>query len=267
MALTVDDVADGLAKGQRMRFIKNLTAAKAVGSFQSAWLATGTPGAGSAPPAYNAGSGYTCDDTTTGAPPLVNAAGVNRIGRAMGSGSQLGTIMVYDRLWSCSGMGFAAATYTVTTPGSLPARITDNGVGTELWVEQFVAAGAASGTLTANYKNVADASKSGVIAAVVSAPVVGQMQPVPLAVGDTGVRSLVSVVTSATWTSGSFGMTIIKPVFEIGLNQIGVSKMLDFAMTALEKVPSDACLGIMWHANVTTAPTVRGWFDIADLAE
>ena len=142
------------------------------------------------PPAYTAGSGYTCDDTTTGAALLVNSAGgglANRVSRMRLSAAVTGTLRLYDRLWSCSGMGFAAGTYTVTTPGSLPARITDNGVGVQAFVENFVAAGAATGTLTLNYLNAATgAAKTGVIGTVVSAPVAGQVQPIPWAVGDTG---------------------------------------------------------------------------------
>jgi hypothetical protein len=268
LALTVNNVVDALKSAQRIRFFKNLTAPKAAGSFQSGWLATGTPGTGVTPPTYTAGSGYTCDDTTVGAPTYNNAVGFNRLARASATSSQAGSVIIYDRLWHCSGMGFANATYTVTTPGNLPARITDNGVGTELWVEQNVAAGAASGTLTANYLNAATgASKSGVIPAVVSAPVIGQLQQVPFAVGDTGIRQLTSVTTSATWTSGSFGMTIMKPLIELPLDSIGVGKVFDWAMSALDLVPADACLMIVLHANNATAPIIRARIDIGDFTE
>lgn len=260
---TIDDIVASLASRQRQNYIKVLTAPKAAGSYQSAWLAAGKPGAGAASPAFNAGSGYTCDRTTTGALGQANGSTQNWLARMTAMSSQIGTLILADRLWSCSGMGFAASTYTVTTPGSLPARITDSGVGCELWVEQFVAAGAASGTLTANYLNTAAASKSGVIAAVVSAPVAGQMQPVPLQAGDTGISQLTSVVNNATWTSGTWGMTILKRVAEIPLNQIGVSTTFDWA-SVLTTIDANACLMFMFLANGTTAPTVLGTCDIID---
>jgi hypothetical protein len=266
MAITgVDDIAVGLASSQSMDFLKVLTAAKAAGAFQSGWMASGNPGAGVASPAYTAGSGYTCSAATAGAVRYVNGAIQNYLARFAASCSQPGTILVYDRLWSCSGMGFAAGTYTVTTPGSLPARITDNGVDVEAWVENFVAAGAASGTLTLNYLNAnTGAAKSGVISAVVSAPVAGQLQPIPVAAGDTGVRSIVSAVTSATWTSGSFGITLMKPLARIIVPGIGVGQTLDWAGTGLAKIPPDACIMVLYLAQNTTAATIVGTFDVID---
>jgi len=264
MAITsVDDIASGLSTQQRRNFLKILTAPKAAGAFQGSWLGTGIPGAGGAAPAYTAGSGYTCSSATAGALAYTNAAIQNWLARMTAMANVRGTWILVDRLWSCSGMGFAAATYTVTTPGALPARITDNGEGCEIWVEQFVAAGAATGTLTVNYKDVGDAAGAGVIAAVVSAPVIGQMQPVPLAVGDTGVRSIVSAVNSATWTSGTFGITIVKRIVEIPCGIIGVVQPFDWA-ACLAAIPADACLQWIWMAETTTAPTVTGTVSIID---
>jgi hypothetical protein len=262
---TVDDIVAGLASAQDVPYQKTFAAPKAAGAFQSGWLAAGFPGAGSASPAYTAGSGYACDKTTAGAVPFTDAAVQAWIARMGMACSQPGTLIIADRLWSCSGMGFAASTYTVTTPGNLPARITDNGVDCELWVEQFVAAGAASGTLTANYLNAnTGAAKSGVIAAVVSAPVAGQMQPVPLAAGDTGIRQLTSLVNSATWTSGTFGATILKRIIEIPIASANNGLNLDWAALGLPKIPNAACLFAFFLANGTTAPVVIGSLDIID---
>ncbi len=260
---TVDDIAGGLAVAQRRNFYKILTAPKAAGAFQGSWISTGIPGTGAAPPAYTVGSGYTCSNATAGSLAYTNGAVQNYLARFSAMATVRGTWILVDRLWSCSGMGFANATYAVTTPGSLPARITDNGEGCEIWCEQFVAAGAASGTLTVNYLDVGGAAGAGVIAAVVSAPVIGQMQPVPLAVGDSGVRSIVSAVNSATWTSGSFGITIVKRIAEIPCGIIGVGTVFDWA-SCLQTLPSDACLQWIWLAETTTAPTIQGQVTIID---
>lgn len=262
---TLNDVVSGMAAQQRRPFVKNFTAAKAAGAFQSGWLATGQPGAGSAPPNYNAGSGYTCSSATTGALTYTNATVQNYLARlAAAFSGQAGTLYLYDRLWSCGNMGFAASTYTVTTPGSLPARITDGGVDCELWVEQFAAAGAASGTLTAAYLNTSGASKSGVISAVVSAPVIGQMQPIPLQAGDTGISQLTSLTNSATWTSGTFGATIMKRIAAIELPVVGVGQVADWGRLALPAIPADACLMFMFMASTTTAPVLTGECSIID---
>jgi hypothetical protein len=261
---SVNDIASALSSQQRLPYAKTFTAPKAAGAFQGGWLATGFPAPGVAAPAYTAGSGYTCSRTTTGAfTQYTNAAVANYLARMTAMGSVRGTLILADRLWSCSGMGFANATYTVTTPGSLPARITDSGVGCEIWCEQFVAAGAASGTLTVNYLDTGGNAGAGVIPAVVSAPVIGQMQPVPLAAGDTGVSQIVSAVNSATWTSGSWGITILKRIVEIPISVIGGSSVLDWSQ-CLAAIPNDACLQLLWMAETTTAPTVSGTLSVID---
>ena len=262
---TVDDIASALSGSQNIDFLKTLTAAKAAGAFQSGWMASGNPGAGSASPAYTAGAGYTCDKSTAGAIRLTNGAVQLYLARLATSITQPGTLILYDRLWSCSGFPFGAGTYAITTPGSLPARISDNGVDVEAWVEQFVAAGAASGTLTFNYTNAnTGAAKAGVIAAVVSAPVTGQLQPIPIVAGDTGVRAPVSVVTSATWTSGSFGLTLMKPMARIQVGVAAAGNQLDWAGTGLARIPADACLMLVYLAANTTAATIIGTMDIID---
>jgi len=266
MAITnVDDIATALTSSQDFVFVKNFTAPKAAGAFQSGWLATGFPGAGVASPAYTAGSGYTCSSATAGGVPFTNGAVKLWLAQAAMSCSQPGTLILADRLWSCSGMGFALGTYTVTTPGSLPARITDNGIGVEAFVENFVAAGAASGTLTLNYTNAnTGASKAGVIAAVVSAPVAGQMQPIPLVSGDTGVRAVVSAVTNATWTSGSFGITLLKRIAQFPVLGAALGTTYDWAQLAIPTIPNDACLFLFFQAANTTAPVAIGSIAIID---
>jgi hypothetical protein len=261
---TLNDIVAGLASKQTRPFFKTLTGAKAGGSFQSAWLAAGIPAAGGNSPAYTVGSGYTCDKATTGAFAYTNAAVQNWLARMVAGCSRAGTFILADRLWSCSGMGYAISTYTVTTPGDLPARITDSGVGCELWVEQFYAAGAASGTLTCSYKNTDAATKTGVIGAVVSSPVIGQMQPVPLEAGDTGISQLISVANSASWISGSWGMTILKRIAEIELPNVAVAQSKDWAGIGLPPISADACLMLIFMADGTTPANVLGRLDIID---
>lgn len=263
---TVDDIASGIAADQADIYFKNLAAPKAAGSFVSSWLATGWPTAGAASPVYTAGSGYTCDKSTIGALNYVNAAVQNWLARWTSQCTRSGTVIICDRLWSCSGMGYAASTYTVTTPGNLPARITDNGLNCELIVEQFVTAGAASGTLTINYLDSGGGSRAGVIGAVVSAPQASQVQFVPL-INNLGVKQLTSCVNNATWTSGSWGMSIIKRVAEIEIpaaTGIPGGKTLDWAALGIPKLPSDCCLMFIWCGDATTAATIYGRINVID---
>lgn len=264
MAITsVDDIAAAIALQQPYPFMKVLGAAKSAGAFQSGWMAAGRPGAGVASPAFNT-SGYTCSRTTTGAVGQTNGAVQNWIAKLIATTTQPATLFIYDRLWSCSGMGFAASTYTVTSPSTLPARITDSGVGVEAFVEQFVAAGAASGSLTLTYVNSSStAGRTGVITGVVSAPVAGQLQPIPWQAGDVGISQVTNAINSATWTSGTFGITLAKKVAAIPIGAIGVAQPFDWSIV-LNKIHADACLMFAIQASNTTATTVFGDISIID---
>jgi hypothetical protein len=251
-----------LAGTQIINLVRFMGAAKGAGLMQSGWLAAPNPGI--APVAYNAGSGYTCDNTTTGAIPYTNASsGTNRIVGAQAGATQLCTVLLYDRLWSCSGMGFAAGTYTVTTPGSLPARVTDNGAGCEVFIENFIACGAATGTVTLNYVNAAGATVSAILQSISSGPVAGQLQRFPVL---DGIRSVTSVVTSQTWTSGTFGITIARRLLSI---PAAIANIMSFPLTkeltGLVAIPSNACLMIAIHATTTTGPTINGSAVVANV--
>ncbi len=269
MALTASDLITATAAAQRGEWSKAILAGKAAGSLVSGWMALGYPAAGAAPPAYTAGSGYACDDATTGALFLNLAPGtVNRVIGALVAAQVPGTLYVHDRLWACTGMGFAAATYTVTTPGNLPARITDNGVGVQAWCEVYaIAPGAASGTLTLNYVAPGGGAEVGVIPAVVSAPAISQIQPIPLQVGSTGVKQVTSVVTSATWTSGTaWGVTLTKPLFAVACDTPN-RKSVAWSQVRLAQVPADACLMLIWQPSTVQAIYASGQVLLGNLAE
>ncbi len=260
-----DDIADGLANSaQRINFFKQFTAPKGAGAFASSWTAPGFPGAGATPPAYTAGSGYTYSSATPGAIPFTNATLVNWLAMLEAASGLQGSLILVDRLWSCSGIPFGAGSHSITTPGSLPARITDGGVGVEAWVENYVACGTTSGTLTLSYLNTLGAAKSGTMPSVHNSPNAQQMQPIPLAVGDLGISQITSVNKSGSWTSGSFGLTLLKRIADIPLRVQGASYIADWAETALAQVPNNACLSLVWFATSSSAPLVSGSFILID---
>ena len=224
----------------------------------------GFPPAAAAAPVYTNGSGYTCDKTTTGALNYTNAVNQNWLARVSAAASQPGVVILADRLWACSGMGYAVGTYTVTTPGALPPRIVDGGMGAEIWIEQFATAGAASGSFTVVYKDSASSTQTATITSgLISAPSQGTLQNVPL-VNNLGVSQIVSAGNGTTWTSGSYGITIMKRIAEIPAAAIGIGATLDWAACALAKIPANACLQFIYLAQNTTAATILGSVDIID---
>lgn len=263
---TINDIVTGLTVAQRINLFKSVGTLKAAGAFQSSWLSNGWPVAGAAAPAFSSGSDYTCDKGKQGAIPYANGAVQNWLAKMSVMSTITGMLYLYDRLWSCSGMGYAATTYTVNTPGALPARITDNGLGCELWIENFVAAGAASNTMTCNYVEPGGGGEVGVIQTgiITSAPVAGQMQPVPLQNGSVGIKQLTNVINGATWTSGTWGMTICKFIAAIPIAVANAGYILDWALLGLPPIPADACLFGIWQGSTTTAPVINFNLSIID---
>ena len=263
---TVDDIASALANNRKpSRFCKVFAAPKAAGSWVSGWAATGFPGAGGAAPASNAGSGYTCTQATSGAQYYPTCSVQAWLARLSLGCNQTGTLILMDRLWCCGGMGYAAGTYTVTTPGSLPPRITDSGVGVEAWIDTLAVNGAASGTLVLNYLDTGGNSKSGTVGAVVSAPAANQLQPIPLDPSSTGISQVVSAVTNQTWTSGSFGILLAKRLLEIPITVTGGGVNLDWASIGLPQIDNaNACLMWAFLNGTANANTIAGTLDIID---
>lgn len=258
MALnTVQDIID--AKKQVIDLVKYGTAS---GTFlNSTWV--NTPRAGATPPLYTAGAGYTCDNNTVGNLFRLSATISNRVAKLEFSNTFQGTLILVDRLWSCSGMGFAAGTYTVTTPGALPTRA-GNGIGVEAYVENFVATGAASGSLTLNYIDHLGAAKVGSLATVANNAVITRLQPIALAAGGQGISQVTSVVTSNTWTSGTFGITLMKRLLEVPLSVAGGVVELDWSETGLVEIPNDACLSMIIFNATSGAPNIYGTLTLID---
>ncbi len=260
---TIDDIVDGLANHKKhIEFARLFTTVDTAGQYQSGWQATGLPDSGAIPAQYDSGGPYICTSGTVGALPLPNITNQAWLAGLSVTSTVASTVYLADRLWHAN-MGFAATTYTITTPGDLPSRITDNGVGCEIFIEQFSTGGSSTGTWTVNYIDSDNQARSSQIN-VITTPLVGLLRYVPHAQGARGVKQITSVVKSNTGTSGSFGIVIVKRILEIPIPHDSANTKFDWAQTALAKIPTDACLFFYHLATVTTASTVIGSIDIID---
>jgi hypothetical protein len=90
------------------------------------------------------------------------------------------------------------------------------------------------------------------------------MQQIPLQVGSVGVSQLTSIVNSQTWTSGSWGITLLKPIAAIPLLASGTGYTLDWASVGLPQIPANACLMWIFQTTAATANTVISQTQIID---
>ena len=257
-------------------FNKSSVTTEGAGTWHSLWKVAGYPApATSNPPAYTAGSGYVPTRSTLGALGQVNAAGGNELRAiALEAGSTVaGKLIIYDRLWHCS--GFATNTTTlqsVTTPGVLPSgRLLASGdfSDVEAWLEMYTTDGATTATWTINVK---DGGGSGGTARAftythpANAESVGQMMPLTGVAGAVaGVQEMTSFQCSvSSGGAGDVGITLLRRLATIAMTGTGAgltgSSFKGALDLALSRVKDDACLAAMIHCSATTSGII-----VADL--
>jgi hypothetical protein len=240
---------------QVLTWHKSAITADAAGTYSDLFFAAGNPGAGQVPAAASVGgTSYsgTADAGLVFTPPI---GGQLTYVLSWSVGNSLtGTVMLYDRLWACSGLATGAGA-TTTITGMTPVTRYNGGEGALLWYVCFVAPGAQpSGlTITASYTNSDGVSgRTGSIVMSAGAPPVAQYQAYPftLQAGDKGVQSVQSVTNSvAAFTGGSHGLMICKTLMSapcpIGSNGI----LVDGLKMGLPQIDDDASLNFMMLAG------------------
>jgi hypothetical protein len=268
MAITTMDQLLAALPGQLRTFYKDSATTEGAGKFHDLWKVSGNPIAAATPPAYTAGSGYTPDATTQGALQYTNAAGgtANYLARMMAACSTIGTLILYDRLWHCSGFvtngGSPPVTANITTPGSVSRGGTS---GIELWMEIYTAPGATGGTWTVSYTDVNNgAGRSATYTKPANAESANQMVPMILQAGDTSVTAVASYTYSASsGTNGDVGITLLRRIAEIPMMVANTGLTLDAFGVGLPSIPSDACLGLMLLCSATSSGLLYGSLNIA----
>lgn len=265
MAITT---LDGLLAGMKppTGFLKASQTAEGAGTWHSLWKAAGYPAAGSNPPAFSAGSGYVPGKATAGAMPFVDPTGgaLSYLSRFGGAGATVGTLILADRLWACSGFGTVVTTLqSITTPGTIPSRDANGaalGAGVELWLETYTAPGATTANWTVTYTDQdGNTGATGVYVHPANAESIGQMMSVPLAAGDTGVRAVASLQCSASsGTAGDIGITLIRRIAEIPLTIANVAQVLDAIALGAPRLYDDSCLMLMVMCSATNTGLIQG---------
>lgn len=255
MAISTLDGLVAALPGQQNNGFKTGGTISAAGQFYFAGVVGGQPAALATPAALSA-NGTLYDNTSVGAWPFTNPAAQGNLARVMASAPAITTVLLYDLLW--------AATWTATTTGAqavtfptVPSRDVNgaaNGDGVELWYLPWATIGAAAGTITVTYTN-----KAGVAGRVtsaltpVTAGVTGRAQQFTLQAGDIGVRSVQSVNSSATMTSGTPAIAMIRRLATIPLFTANKGEVLDWAQLGFPRVYAGTCLQAMALCTATTA--------------
>jgi hypothetical protein len=264
---TMDELVAAMTTGgERTHYYRVGVAQGTAGLWTSFWKTGGYPGAASASPPTGVGEVPT--RSTAGALKFTNpASGKNKhLVVFNGSGTQRGTLMVFDRLVHTSGLSGTVTTaqtvntVAITRPDALGADV-------ECWAEVYTAVGTTQRTLTVNYTNQSNAAKTGtlLLGGATGFSQINRMVPLSMAAGDTGVRSVQSVQLSAsTGTAGDFGITLLRRIAFLDIVNTGGGYGKDFAALGMPLINSDACLAVMGMFDSSTSATVYGEFVFAE---
>lgn len=221
------------------------------------WLAASLPG--TAPTTAAAPT-----NATAGALPMYDAT----TGQLFVPGASLGVqwpgmYVLCDRLSHQGGLsGIVTGAVTTNLPTAALTRYTD-GVGVMLGISVYTVIGTTGTTITCTYTN-----EAGTGSRVSPLVVIGgtgfreasRMLLVPLAAGDTGVRSVESsTLTATTGTAGAFGYTLFKPLVGFVASEPGSKdfNLLDGGMCGgLPEIVNGACL--FWLYITPASTTLMG---------
>lgn len=258
---TMDQLVAALAQSQNIDTLEGSMTTKGAGFYQSLWQATGRPGSGATPAT---GAGAVPTSATAGAIPFTNPTGSNTMYLA---GLELsctipGVAIFYDRLVHTSGLSGTVATAQTVASTALTRYTT--GVGVNLWLEFYSATGGTQVNCTISYTNQAGTSGQTTTFAFPVTTVAGQMFPVPLASGDSGVRAVASVTLSATTgTAGNFGITLAARLAQIPIISANYGVDRDYATLGMPQVVASACLTYAVLCTTTTSGTILSAITLA----
>lgn len=203
-------------------------------------------------------------DHSIGPMPAVGSGRLTIMGARLNPSSIGGQAVILVDMLNVSGglSGIVTTAQTTNLPTAALTRFTSGeGVMIGLCIWTFV--GGTSTTVTVSYTN--QAGTPGQISTVTQiggsniANNAGRMIPIPLAAGDTGVRSVESVtLAGTTGTAGNFGVCLFKPLAMMAMNDWQGAEAFDAITSggfigALAEVHADACLSVFGIGNVSQA--------------
>lgn len=250
-------------------FQKTSLTVGATGNLMSLWTAPGGfPASGGA--------------ITTAAVPTQSTAGGLGAGRAAGASEQRiletlfrsstrGYVIICDRLSHQGGLN-ATTTGAQTTnlpTAALPARAT-GGDGVWAALEVYTQIGATGTTITCSYTNqagTAGRTSPAVAFGGTGFREAGRFIPIPLASGDTGVRSVENVnIVATTGTAGAFGVTLFKPLMAFPLSE-NVETLVGAVLGICNAPVLDdaACIWPLYVPATTATGTISAQFNLYEV--
>lgn len=199
-------------------------------------------------------------DIAIGPLPAVDAGKLTLLGGRINPGGIGGVCLIVADILNHSGglSGVVATEQTTNLPTAALTRYT-SGEGVMAGLIVNTAIGTTATTFTVSYTNQDGTpgriSTATGIGATSIGNAIGSFFPIPLAAGDTGVRSVESVTLAATTgTAGNMGIVLFKPLAMIALNDFSGAHVIDAVSSggfvgALAQAEPGACLSLLAVSN------------------
>ncbi len=266
MALnSYDNILAALTAGKGQDYFYNKASVTTVAQgFHSLWTAAGQPGAGAfggTPLAARSVTG-----ATTGALHFTNPTGpdiLQLLALNAASSVAAGTLLMVDRLLdyatiSCTSTSLQTMDNTVTLP-----RYT-TGAGVQMFAEVTTGLGATPQTMTIIYVDQ-DGNTGATTTLAPTASAAANRIPqtgffIPLAAGDTGVRSITSVQFGGSMGAGALALALVRPIIDIPIQvaSMAVERNAVLHTPRLFQVIDDAALSFLLFAGTTSSGTIVG---------
>ncbi len=210
--------------------------------------------AGATPPT---GVGEAPSSATLGAMPLPAVVGGDKLylaglllSQAMGTTIQDQGTVLYDRLVHTSGLNGNLSSAQAINSAALTRHTTGEGV--LMFIEIYTAIGSTAAVATIDYTNQSGVAKQTTVSiGTTGADAALQILRVPLAAGDTGVRSVETLTMGAggTGTVGNFGITLAIPVAMFSLLADNGATIVDWMDLGLPEIDTAACLTLFGNQS------------------
>ncbi|CAN5813259.1 hypothetical protein BH20PSE1_BH20PSE1_00920 [soil metagenome] len=250
-------------QGKGQDYIGNKASITTVASaIHSLWTAAGEPGVGTfggTPLAARA-----CSNSTTGAIKFTNPTPpdtLHMLTAWLSSTIAAGTFHLMDRL-----LDYATISFTSTSLQTLDNTVTlpryTAGAGVRMFFEVTTGLGATPQTVTITYTNQAGTgSRVATLSPVVSSAAARVPQTgffIPLADGDSGVRSVQSCQLGGSMGAGVGNLTLCRPFFVMPITQANFPFLLNLATSfpLLQQLVDSQCLMLLIKAATTSSGNV-----------
>lgn len=260
MAITTQDgLISGLGGAQKL-IVNKQNVTTVAGRMASLWSGVGQPGVGSVTTGQ-AAAGAIPTSATTGTLGFTDpGAGNSYIGGIRGISAATGLLIIFDVLWlwGSGGSGWNVTT-TAAQNTSSPAALTRpdaNGVNTEAFIWVLATMGTGAATPVLSYTNSAGTSgRTSGASSYASASIIGSMFNLPLQAGDNGIKTVQSLTTSVSMSSGTAAIAILRRVAEVPCvaNIPFLYNALDLGMP---RVYDSAALMVAFSPNSTASGPV-----------